>query len=357
MNTSRKLRLQSIVLLLTMLMQIAHPTVAYALADGPEQPEFASYEDFDATDMVNLATGDFTYNIPLLNVPSPEGGFQIPLSYHAGIQLNEEASWVGLGWSFNSGAIARQVSCYPDDYSGQQVSTSVTNPGISGYVRTVYDGMEYRYYDSNKGWGGTGSFLFFTVDNEGEIGISAFGLTFKDGEAAFDASKMMEQTVSMAFSAAAGATGGMVGSALYSAARLKESSLGQEKTGSSFDGKWTLEYSNYNSDFLGARTSYNYKYFLKFNATNSHYGTLYLGEMGYNNDASIYLKVCNNNNGANANGTSNGDFTCYKVKSRRPSEKSNKNEARYNYIKLSKNIKIIFKRFRFKTFSVLILNI
>ena len=65
----------------------------------------------------------------------------------------------------------------------------------------------------------------------------------------------------------------------------------------------------------------------------------------------------NNNNCANANGTSNGDFTCYKVKSRRPSEKSNKNEARYNYMKLSKNIKIIFKRFRFKTFSVLILNI
>ncbi|MBX2896863.1 MAG: hypothetical protein KF763_15560 [Cyclobacteriaceae bacterium] len=68
--------------------------------------------------MVNLATGDFVYNLPLLEVPGPAGGYPISMSYHAGIQPNEDASWVGLGWTLNPGSIARTVNGYPDDQLG-----------------------------------------------------------------------------------------------------------------------------------------------------------------------------------------------------------------------------------------------
>ncbi len=102
-------------LLVTFLTQLLTPTVAYALTAGPTSPEATSFEPIDTTDMVNLATGDFTYSLPLLEVPGPEGGFPISMSYHADIQPNEEASWTGLGWTLNTGAITRIVNGYPDD--------------------------------------------------------------------------------------------------------------------------------------------------------------------------------------------------------------------------------------------------
>src|SRR5258705_8976036 len=75
----------------------------YALSQSasttPSMPEVSSFEPVSATDMVNLITGDFTYVLPLMNIPSPEGGFPLSLSYHGGIQMDEDASWVGLGWN------------------------------------------------------------------------------------------------------------------------------------------------------------------------------------------------------------------------------------------------------------------
>jgi hypothetical protein len=98
------------------------PSISYALTSGPTQPEATSFEPIDTTDMVNLQTGDFTYNIPLIEIPGPEGNYPLSLSYHAGIQVNEDASWVGLGWTLNPGAINRSVNGYPDDWNGPTTS-------------------------------------------------------------------------------------------------------------------------------------------------------------------------------------------------------------------------------------------
>ena len=92
------------------------PTVSWALTSGPTAPEATSFEPVDTTDMVNLNTGDFVYNIPLLEVPGPSGGYPLSLSYHAGIQPGQDASWVGLGWALNPGAINRSVKGYVDDH-------------------------------------------------------------------------------------------------------------------------------------------------------------------------------------------------------------------------------------------------
>jgi len=73
------------------------PNNLFASTNGPVAPEAASFEPVDATDMVNLVTGDLSYVMPLLDVPSPEGGYPLTLSYHAGIAIDQDASWVGLG--------------------------------------------------------------------------------------------------------------------------------------------------------------------------------------------------------------------------------------------------------------------
>lgn len=100
-------------------------------AQGPNAPEAGSFEPVDATDMVNLVTGDFTYVLPLLNVPSPEGGYPIALSYHAGIAMDQEASWVGLGWNVNPGAINRGVNGYPDDLDDMTINEFLYDKGLT----------------------------------------------------------------------------------------------------------------------------------------------------------------------------------------------------------------------------------
>ncbi|MDR6735566.1 DUF5977 domain-containing protein [Sphingobacterium sp. 2149] len=98
------------------LFELVSPMVAMALTAGPTAPEATSFEPVDTTDMVNPLTGSFTYNLPLLEVPGPEGGYPLSLSYHAGIRPDVEASWVGLGWTLNPGAINRNVAGLPDDF-------------------------------------------------------------------------------------------------------------------------------------------------------------------------------------------------------------------------------------------------
>ena len=108
-------------LVATIFLLIFFPTLVpinlFASNNGPKSPEAASFEPVDATDMVNLITGQYSYVLPLLNVPSPEGGYPIALGYHAGIAMDQEASWAGLGWNVNPGAIDRNVNGYPDDYN------------------------------------------------------------------------------------------------------------------------------------------------------------------------------------------------------------------------------------------------
>lgn len=105
----------AVFLIVETLVSTVAPTISWALTAGPTAPEATSFEPVDTTDMVNLATGDLAYNIPLLEVPGPSGGYPLSLSYHAGIQPNEDASWTGLGWTLNPGAIVRNVNGFADD--------------------------------------------------------------------------------------------------------------------------------------------------------------------------------------------------------------------------------------------------
>jgi len=102
----------AVFLTLNFLTTIMPINLLHANNNGPGSPEAAGFEPVDATDMVNLATGDLSYVLPLLDVE----GFPVSLSYHAGMTMDMDASWTGLGWYLNPGAINRSVTNTPDDW-------------------------------------------------------------------------------------------------------------------------------------------------------------------------------------------------------------------------------------------------
>jgi hypothetical protein len=111
------LRKTALVMAFSIAWQAFFPTAAYALTGGPSQPEVQGFQSVGTSDMVDLFTGDFKYNIPLLDV----GGYPLNLSYQAGSSNDDEASWVGLGWSLNPGTVTRNMRGIPDDFKGDAI--------------------------------------------------------------------------------------------------------------------------------------------------------------------------------------------------------------------------------------------
>jgi hypothetical protein len=80
------------------------------------QAELSRFTPLDQQDFVDHFTGDFRYAVPLMEVPGPNGGYPIVLSYASGITPDQDASWVGLGWTLSPGSIVRQMPGIPDDF-------------------------------------------------------------------------------------------------------------------------------------------------------------------------------------------------------------------------------------------------
>jgi hypothetical protein len=118
MTKSKNTRFYALSLATIFMWEIIFPTASYALTGGPSQPEVQSFEPLGTTEMVDLFSGDFVYNIPLMDVE----GFPINISYHSGIGMDAEASWVGLGWNISPGAINRTLRGLPDDFDGEEIS-------------------------------------------------------------------------------------------------------------------------------------------------------------------------------------------------------------------------------------------
>lgn len=115
---SLRFRRKIAVLLFVILgVQTFWPGLSLALGSGPVQPEAHAFEPVGTTDMVDPFTGDFVYNIPLMDVE----GYPVNISYHGGVTMDQEATWVGLGWNINPGAINRAVRGLPDDFNGESI--------------------------------------------------------------------------------------------------------------------------------------------------------------------------------------------------------------------------------------------
>ena len=148
----------AIYLAMMILLETLQPMQMYALTSGPTQPEFNAFTPIGTSDMVNLTSGDFNYNIPIMDV----GGYPLNLAYNSGVTMDQEASWVGLGWNLNVGEISRQVRGLPDDFRGDKMKyennmrenvTVGTNfnvsPAIFGYdlPYSLGLGVQYNNYE------------------------------------------------------------------------------------------------------------------------------------------------------------------------------------------------------------------
>ena len=133
---------------------------------GPTQPEMQAFQSVNANNMVDLFSGDFSYNIPLMDV----GGYPVNISYRSGISMDQEASWVGLGWNVNPGTIMRNLRGIPDDFNGndsirkvqgvrEHKTVGVTGGGggdveIAGVPLNLNLGVNLGIFHNNyKGWG------------------------------------------------------------------------------------------------------------------------------------------------------------------------------------------------------------
>lgn len=176
----------SLFMAFVLIFEISYPTQMLALTGGPSQPEVQSFEPIGTSDMVDLFTGDFNYNLPLMDVE----GYPINIAYHSGAGMDQEASWVGLGWNINPGVINRNMRGLPDDFSGDNVQKEIFMKPNKTWGVAAELNIELYGYDP----GSSGS---------GSIGFS-FGFNFNNYTG-----PSISQGVNLAFSANMGSSGGL----------------------------------------------------------------------------------------------------------------------------------------------------
>lgn len=227
MNSVRRFR-KPIALSLAFLQLIPAllPFNAYAITGGPSAPEVQQFSPAENTELVNLFTGDFNYQIPLLDV----GGYPLTLSYSSNVGLESEASMVGLGWNINIGAVTRNVRGLPDDFNGDALQTT-----------------KYAKPDETVGFGAGLDVEIVGAEVGGEVGANLF----------------MEHNNYDGWSASFGAGGGM---------SLKQGS-------ESFKGKGKLGVSIESSSSKGA--AYNADVSAEFDAKTSQSGERMNGGLNY----------------------------------------------------------------------------
>jgi hypothetical protein len=128
---------------------------------------------------VGLYTGVPDISIPLYEIEY--GGIKIPivLSYHAsGIRVNQEASWVGLGWALDAGGMITQNIRDDDNAFGEQCFPDpLTSPSVNNYelklgdVQSLCNGVPFEPQN-----------ILGDVDFDGEPDIYSFNFLGNSGK-------------------------------------------------------------------------------------------------------------------------------------------------------------------------------
>ena len=179
-RTSKISKIIASYLALQLIITTIQPSRLFALTSGPSQPEFNSFTPIGTSDMVNLSSGDFNYNIPIMDV----GGYPLNLAYDSGITMDQEASWVGLGWNLNVGQINRQVRGIPDDFNGDEiVYENNLKKHITVGINTEVGVQVYGFETADNVEGGLSAGLGITYSNYYGISFKpTYGLSFELSE-------------------------------------------------------------------------------------------------------------------------------------------------------------------------------
>lgn len=180
-NCNRKLT--AVFTLIIWSIQTFIPASVYAITSGPTQPEMQKFEPAGVNDMVDLFSGDFKQNIPLMDV----GGYPVNLSYQSGTSMEDEASWVGMGWTLNPGAVNRNKRGLPDDFNGDENGNDKADK-----IQKIYSKKEFKkvggqiiYKASLFGWEFGKASLKLNVYKDNYYGVGASfgaGLGFNTGK-------------------------------------------------------------------------------------------------------------------------------------------------------------------------------
>jgi hypothetical protein len=112
-------------------------------AQQPTSPEFSSFQSVSTQGaQVDEYSGNFSYNLPVLQIPGPEGGgYALSLSY-SNVTANQEASWVGFGWTLNPGSITREKVGFPDEFRGEKIKVWNKTPANNTFSVGADVGLE-----------------------------------------------------------------------------------------------------------------------------------------------------------------------------------------------------------------------
>lgn len=216
-RTSKATKVIACYLALIMFIEMLQPLRMYALTEGPSQPEFNSFTPIGTSDMVDLTSGDFNYNIPIMDV----GGYPINLSYNSGVTMDQEASWVGLGWNLNVGQINRDVRGLPDDFKGDIITnknnlkTNVT-VGVNPYIN-------FQVIGALDGGLSIGAGVDVQLNNyRGMSAVPSFGASFKFNDYV---------SVGMQLSSSVDEGASVTPSVSLSSKRLKSEEMGEQFSG------------------------------------------------------------------------------------------------------------------------------
>lgn len=176
-RNSKTTKVIACLLLISFIGELMQPFQLYALTGGPSQPEMAGFTPLSTDNMVDLFSGNFHYTIPLMTVPGPDGGYPINLNYNSEVGMEYEASWVGLGWNLNPGAINRQVRGIPDDFAGDHITKTYKRRSNNTFIFTTgVGGSEIFGTDFGVGIGTSQSLVYNTfngVSLSQRFGVSA----------------------------------------------------------------------------------------------------------------------------------------------------------------------------------------
>lgn len=159
-----------------------------------QQPEFSKFQPVAITDMVNVFSGDPTYNLAVLEIAGAHGGgYALSLSYSP-FDPEDDASWVGCGMTLCPGSVTRGKSGHPDDQKNVPVTYwnktppnwTVTAGGNLGPEIFSFDKLTVTpsvtlSYNNFRGFGYSKGF-------QAQLGIVSFGYHVSDGEGHFSAS-------------------------------------------------------------------------------------------------------------------------------------------------------------------------
>lgn len=227
------------------LVELLAPIYSFALTTGPSQPEVQSFTPAETTDMVNNFSGDFSYNIPLFELPGPNGGYPFNLAYQSGVTMDQEATWVGLGWSLTPGVVTRNMRGVPDDFNGDVVKTDLDiKKNFTVGVSTSVDFPELWSFDLGKGLSLSlsnsiryNSYKGFAASNGFGVGVSLGGGSLSGGVgigisldseegAGFDVNASLGGKVGEGQDGGATKLTGSIGLGVNSRTGLKQMSLG-----------------------------------------------------------------------------------------------------------------------------------